>query len=399
MAVVVGSMAATLLLLLRPAATSAVPFSITAADLGSASTRGAPTQLSAFGVHQAFQRCALGIDNFFHHVSLAESAALRGMSDVSKAARSDALRCPWQQWMLNLTVQAKEALTQQERMHNVATALRLSHAVFNTLIAVDTRFAQLTSVTLQAQQLVADMRRHSCHSGLCLRDVNLLVSRPLQSYCRQATPSAVLLLHCHAAFHDSARSVAGRYFDLNQAGVTVSHSSHGSIEDGIVVTWRGYVFSLTGFGDEMRHFVLGLSATGVAVRVVPVEEDVAKMAKAAQFFPSAAKLMGLISDASTGLYAAAPVCSESETADSCSGVATVQAKRVEVAHALHAVDYDDVGSYAVLRVAWETLHPEGWLTRPLQPEMNADEIWATSLYNVNLLVQGGVPASKIGALI
>lgn len=45
-----------------------------------------------------------------------------------------------------------------------------------------------------------------------------------------------------------------------------------------------------------------------------------------------------------------------------------QVKRVEVAHALNAVDYDDVGAYNVLRVAWETLHPDGWLPRPLQPE-------------------------------
>lgn len=27
---------------------------------------------------------------------------------------------------------------------------------------------------------------------------------------------------------------------------------------------------------------------------------------------------------------------------------------------------------------------------------NADEIWATSLYNIHLLVRGGIPAEKIG---
>ena len=69
-----------------------------------------------------------------------------------------------------------------------------------------------------------------------------------------------------------------------------------------------------------------------------------------------------------------------------------------------------VGSYNVLRVAWETIHPVGWTTRALQPEHNADEIWAMSRcpvplpdecsagldrYNVDILVNSGTPRAKV----
>ena len=363
-------------------------FSITAAELGA---NEGTAFISAADVRERLQRCSY-LDNFFHHVSLSKSAASRGRIDDATQNRLDALRCPWRVWLQSLARETQVITNRHQKMVNVVTAVRLSNAVFQTLTEVgSSTLPELAALTRETRELLHDIHRNSCTATHCIRDIQALVSRKLHSHCdwkQSLSPAEEITRQCHRAFHQQSVHVADHYVDLEQPGFKYSTAIAPSVADGVVVTWRGYVFSLTGFGDEMRYFVLGLSEAGVTVRVVPVSDDIAKMSKAIQFFPSATQLMRLVSDESSGTMAGTAVCGPGQASESCNIVAKTEARRIEVAHALHAVDYDDVGSYTVLRVAWETLHPEGWLTRPLQPEMNADEIWATSLYNINLLVQG-----------
>jgi len=336
----------------------------------------------------------MGIDNFLYLASLGESAEAVGKNTLAKQFRSYALQCPWQMWVQRLRNEAEGATSADHKVQKLLRAIRLGSAVFNILAAERSSLDKLVSVTQSTQQLITDVYTASCYRGECIHDFQSLASLPLVNHCDQSKQDSAWLITCHNHFHTKLIATAGQYVDLSQPGLKYGHTTETpSITDGVVVTWHGYVFSLTGFGDEMRHFVLSLHAVGMPIRVLPVEDDIPKMATALKFFPSAKKLMQLVADASKPAVASAIVC-RNET--SVCHTVSFQSKRIEVAHALHAVDYDNVGSYIVLRVAWETLHPEGWLTRPLQPEVNADEIWATSLYNINLLIQGGIPPSKIG---